>query len=131
MESAPAPTSKSYRLSLGGLASCKDSPLRQQKLDIFPSQVTYETVFRTDDRVSKVSLGLLQLQYFLFDRVAGNQAIGKNLALLTDAMRAVYSLSLDSGVPPRVENEDIVGCGEVQTHAPSLQADKEQRAIRR
>ena len=52
---------------------------------------------------AQVSLGLLQLQHFFLDGIAGNQTIRKNLAFLTDAVRAVHSLRLNRGVPPGIE----------------------------
>ena len=50
-----------------------------------------------DDGVGEVALGGLQLQDFLFDRVAGNEAIGEEVASLADAMGPVHRLGLDIG----------------------------------
>ncbi len=102
--------------------------LRQQQFNIFGGQVADKTVLRADDGVGKVSFAFLQLQHLFLDRVAGDQAIGKNLAHLADAMGAVDRLRLHGGVPPGIENKDIVGGGKVQTHTTGLKADKKETA---
>ena len=48
---------------------------------------------------------------------------------LADAVRAVDGLGLDGRVPPGVEQEDVVGGGQVQAEAAGLEADQEDRAV--
>ena len=75
-------------------------------------------------------LRLLQLEHLLLDRVARDQPVGEHAARLADAVRAVDRLRLDRRVPPRVEQEDVVGRGQVQAQAAGLEADQEQPAVR-
>jgi hypothetical protein len=46
---------------------------------------------------------------------------------LTDAVGAIDSLGFYGGIPPRIEDEDVVGGRQVQTDAARLQADEEER----
>jgi len=63
----------------------------------------------------------LQLQDFLLNGVAGNQSIGEDGPSLSNAMRAVYGLRFNRRVPPRIENEYILGGGEIQAQDLCLQ----------
>ena len=58
-----------------------------------------------------------------------DQPVGEHLARLADAVRAVDRLRLDGRVPPRVEQEHVVGRGQVQAEAAGLEADQEQPAV--
>ena len=49
--------------------------------------------------------------------------------MLTDAVGAVTGLILDGGIPPRVEMDHIVGCGEVKAQSTSLETDEEEGDI--
>jgi hypothetical protein len=44
-------------------------------------------------------------------------------------MRAVYGLRFNRGVPPRIENEYLLGGGEIQAPTACLQADEEEPAV--
>ena len=72
---------------------------------------------------------LLQLEDLLLDRVARDQPVGEHLPGLADAVRAVDGLGLDGRVPPRVEEEDVVGRGQVEAEPAGLEADQEERAV--
>ena len=72
----------------------------------------------------------LQLQDALFHSVPRHQAIGEHRFVLADAVRTVDRLGFGRRVPPRVENEDIVGGGEVESDPPSFEADEEHLAVR-
>ena len=87
-------------------------------------------VVGVDDRVGQFALLLLQLQHLFLDGVAGDQAVGEDRLRLADAVRAVDGLRLDGRVPPRIEQEDILGGGEIQAQSARLQADQEQLALR-
>ena len=75
---------------------------------------------------------LLDLEFgdFFLDGAATDQAVGKDLLGLADAVRAVDRLGFDGGVPPRVQEEHVIGGREIQTEATGFQADQEQRAVR-
>src|SRR5208283_586719 len=105
------------------------SSLGQQHCQVFRAQVANHAVLGADHCGGKVALGLLKLQDFLLNRVAGNQAIGEDGPRLSNAMRAVYGLRFNRGVPPRIENEYILGGGQIQTQTAGLQADKEEPAV--
>ena len=49
---------------------------------------------------------------------------------LADSMGAIDRLRLDRRVPPRVQQEDVLGGGEVQSESASLQADEKEPAFR-
>ena len=74
-------------------------------------------------------LRLLELEDLLLDGVPGDQAVGEDGAGLADAVGAVDGLGLDGGVPPGVEQEDVVGGGQVEAEAAGLEADQEELAV--
>src|SRR5699024_10996730 len=53
------------------------------------------------------------------------EAVDHDAACLSDAMRAVDRLGFGRRVPPRVEQEHIVGLGEREAEAAGLEADEE------
>ncbi len=63
----------------------------------------------------------------LLDRVARDHPVDHHRAGLADAVGAVDRLGLGGGVPPRVEQEAVVGLGEVQAEPARLEADQEHR----
>ena len=62
-----------------------------------------------DDRLGELAFARLQLEDFFFDGVAGDEAVGDDRLLAADAVGAVDGLRFDGGVPPGVEQEDVVG----------------------
>src|SRR5687768_1369521 len=102
---------------------CEVALLRQQQLQVVPLQGAYEAVVGVDDRVGQVLLALLELEHLLLDRVLGDQAVGEHVLGLADAVGAVDRLGLDGRVPPRVEEEDVLGGGEVEAQPAGLEAD--------
>src|SRR6266481_250421 len=105
------------------------SSLGQQQFQVFRAQVSNHAVPGADYCGGKVALSFLQLQNFLFNGVAGNQSIGEDGPSLPNAMRAVYGLRFNRGVPPRIENEYILGGGEIQAQTSCLQTDEEEPAV--
>ena len=104
--------------------------LREQKLDIFRTQVANEAILCADNGVGKVPLRLLKLNYLFFDRVPTDKAVGKDLARLTNSVGPVDSLSFDGWVPPRVQDKYVIGGGKVQTQATCLETDQEEPTLR-
>ena len=94
-------------------ASALISPLAQQQFQVVGGEVADDAVVGGDDGVGEVFLGLLQFEDFVLDGVFGDQAVGEDSFRLANAMRAVDGLSLGGGVPPRIENEDVIGRGQV------------------
>ena len=85
-----------------------------------------EGVVFGDDGVGEVAFGLLELQDFFLDGIAGDEAVGEDVADLADAVGAVDGLGFDGGVPPGVEEEDVVGAGEVEAQAAGFERDEEE-----
>ena len=104
---------------------------RQQQLQILSPQIANQAGVGAHDRVGQSSLRGLQLEHLLLDGVARDEPVGEHGPRLPDAVRAVDRLRLDGRVPPRVEQEHVLGGGEVQAEAAGLQADEKQRAVRR
>src|SRR5262249_686916 len=59
------------------------------------------------------------------DRVLADEALDENRLLLTDAVGAVDRLVLDGGVPPAVEEEDVVHELQVQADAAGAVAHQD------
>ena len=76
-------------------------------------------------------LALLQRHHLLLDRAGRDQPVDHDGAGLPDAVRAVDRLRLGRRVPPRVEQEDVVGLGEGEPEAARLEADEEHRRVAR
>src|SRR5450755_2936826 len=108
----------------------KSKGLGQQQFQILALEVADQAVIFADDGGGQIALGALQLQNFLFDSIARDQAIGEDLVHLADAVGAVDGLGFDGGIPPGVEQKDVLGGGQVEAQSSSLQADEEQGASR-
>ena len=89
------------------------------------------TARRVDHPREEIALALLQRDDLLLDGARRDQPVDDDRAGLPDAVRAVDGLGLGGGVPPRVEEEDVVGLGEVEPEAAGLEADEEDRRRRR
>ena len=77
---------------------------RQQELDILTGEVlNAHRDCRPQDGVSQVALFLLQFQDLLLNSAPADQAVGKDMLGLPDAVRPVDGLGLDGGVPPGIE----------------------------
>ena len=81
-----------------------------------------------DDRVGQLALSALQIENPFLHRVARDQPVCEDAPVLADAVRAVHGLRLGRRIPPRVEDEHVVGRGQIQPDASRLEADEEQPA---
>jgi len=81
---------------------------------ILGPEVTNHAVVDANNGRGKVAFSFLQLKNLLFDRIAGDQPISKNVPFLSDAMGAVDCLRFYCRIPPRIENEYILGGREIQ-----------------
>ena len=70
------------------------------------------------------SFVLLHLQDLLFNRVLRNDFACKDMARLPDAVGAVDGLRLRGGIPPWIQQEDVVRRREIQADAARLEADE-------
>src|SRR5690606_2285638 len=68
-------------------------------------------------RLRERALALLELQDPLLHRPLRNQSVDEDRLVLADAVRPVGGLILRGGVPPGVEEEDVIGCGQVEPGA--------------
>ena len=82
-----------------------------------------ETPF-LDGHVEQSSLPFLERQYFFFDGISRYESIRNNRLDLPDAMGTIGCLVFDSGVPPWIEMDDVIGSGEVETSSTRPQADQ-------
>src|SRR5439155_27077167 len=64
------------------------------------------------------------------DRSWRNQPVGVDGLGLADAMRAINGLGFDSGVPPRIVQDDIAGSRKVQPRAGGAEAEQKDGGIR-
>ena len=74
--------------------------------------------------IGQFSFVLLHLQDFLFNRVFRNDFAGKDMACLADAVGAVDGLRFRGGIPPWIEQEDVIRRREIEADAACLEADQ-------
>lgn len=108
----------------------RGSLVAEKERQVFRGEALYHAFVGSHDRVCQVALLLLKLENLLFDGVRCDEAVCEHLLRLTDSVRAVDSLCLDGWVPPRIEEEDIVGGSDREPNASCLQADQEGGAAR-
>ncbi len=71
----------------------------------------------------------LQREDLLLDGVGRDVPVDEDRLVLPDPVHPVDGLLLGSGVPPRVEDEDVVGLGQGEAEPPGLQRDEEDRRL--
>ena len=86
----------------------------QQRADVLGSQAPVERVAGVEHACHQLSLARCECEHLLLNGVRGDQAIDVHGAGLPDPVGAVDRLRFDGRVPPRVEQEDVVGLGQVQ-----------------
>ena len=77
--------------------------------------------------ITGIAFVVVEVEDLLLDRLPPDQPIDGHPVDLSDAVRAVGGLVLDGGVPPRVEQEDVIGGREVEPGASGLQRDQQHR----
>ena len=85
---------------------------------------------RRQDRVGQLPLRCLHLGHLLFDGIFRDQAVGEDVPRLADSVRAIDRLRFGRRVPPGIEQEHVLGGGQVQADTAGLQADQEHAALR-
>src|SRR5207244_2766331 len=100
-------------------------PSGKQQVQVFTTQAAKQAVVGVDDGVGQGALALLQFQHFLFHGVARDQAIGKDVARLADAMSAVDRLRFDRRVPPGIEEKNVLSGSEIESQAAGLETNEE------
>ena len=79
-----------------------------------------------DDTREEFALLLLQGFDAFFDGARGNHAVDEHAIALSDTVHAIDGLGFDSRVPPRVEQEDILGSVERDARAACFERGQEQ-----
>src|SRR5262245_2819822 len=70
-----------------------------------------------EDAAEQLGLASLECHDLLLDGVLGDEAVDHDVAGLADAVETVHCLCLRRGVPPWVEEDAVVGLGQVQAEA--------------
>jgi hypothetical protein len=102
--------------------------LGEEEFEVFALEVAEQAVVLTEDGVREFAFRVLEFEDLFFNRVAGDEAVGEDIAGLADAVGAVDGLSLNGGVPPGIEEEDISGGGQIEAKAAGTEADEEELA---
>ena len=77
------------------------------------------------DAVNEVAFFAVHQQNLFFDGAACNDAVDHDGFCLTDAVGTVGRLIFDSGIPPWIHVNDVVGRGEIQTGAAGFERNQE------
>jgi hypothetical protein len=75
--------------------------------------------------LSDETLLALHLNQPVLDGVAHVETVNRDSLLLTDAIDAVDGLLFESGVPPGIEDDDVVGVAEIKTDTTCCDGDKQ------
>ena len=89
------------------------------------AQFTNPTLASGNGEVGQMVFVLNHLVDAFLKGVLRDEAVNEDILVLTDAVGAVGGLCLNSGVPPKVEVDDVAGSGEVETRASGFQGEKE------
>ena len=68
----------------------------------------------------EVLLLVLDLHHLALDRVVCDVLVDEHVLVLAEPVHSVKALPLAGGVPGRVKQEEVVGRGEIETNATSL-----------
>ena len=96
----------------------------KKHFEIFPGE-GFPCFSTGNDRFGDAFFGILKPQDLLFNGILADQLICEYLPRLAYAVGSVCSLIFDSGVPPRVVVDDIVGAGEIEACTARFERNKE------
>jgi hypothetical protein len=99
----------------------------EEILEFLSGQLGEPIFTSADDAAGDLALGYDDLVDFFLDGTDADKLMNLNVLVLADAKGTVGCLVFDSGVPPPVKMEDMVGGGQVQTCAVGF--DGEARAL--
>src|SRR3954468_19387725 len=102
----------------------------KEQLEFLAADLGQRALILAEDRVGEIALRALELEDLLLGRPLRHEPRGDHIALLANAVRAVDRLRLDRGIPPGVEEKDVVGRGEVEAVAARSEADQKELAVR-
>src|ERR1017187_9605115 len=92
----------------------------EQAADVLAVQAAAEDAAAVEHAGEELGLALFQRQHLLLDRVLGDQPVDHHVPGLADPVRPVDCLGFGCRVPPRIEQEAVVGLSEVQPEPPAL-----------
>ncbi len=96
----------------------------EQRAKILGVESGAECPFGVHDIREQCRLFRFECHDLLFDRVFGNETVDHDVSRLPDAVSAIDRLCFGGWVPPGIEDEAVVGLGEIETEATSLEADQ-------
>ena len=67
---------------------------------------------------------VLNIQHLLLHRLPGDELVDEDLLGLAESVDPVEALPLDGRVPGGVQQEEVVGSGEVQSDSTGLKGEK-------
>jgi len=105
-------------------AEIKVKLLQKQTFNIFPLH-SFERVVGIDKSFGHARLVFLKFQNLFFYCLSSNEAVNKHFLVLPDTMSTTDGLIFGSGVPPRVDDKNIIGRGKVKSNPSGLQANEE------
>ncbi len=86
-----------------------------EQLDEFVSGEPTRAIRIFEGGIGKRSFAGVQRENAFLDGVLRDQAMNGDGAILTDTMGPICGLLLDRGIPPRIQEEDMIRGGEVET----------------
>ena len=99
------------------LAETGDGSINEA-LEVFHLQACHQRGLFVEGSLNQASFLGLESQDALLNRPPDGKAIGGDHPLLPHTVGAVDRLSFDSGIPPRVEENDVIGGREIKAIAP-------------
>jgi hypothetical protein len=93
-------------------------------LEVVHAEALGEFLF-AEDVFGEGLFAFLQFADLFFDAVLDEQTVGDDFGGLADAMRSIDGLVFNGGIPPRIEEDDVAGGGEVEAGPTGFQRDEE------
>src|SRR5689334_20545980 len=84
-------------------SAVRDDRSGEQKPELLRTNLRQNPLILAEDRVGQLTLGLLQLDDPLLDRVVRDETRGDHATRLPDAVRTIDRLRFHGRVPPRIE----------------------------
>src|SRR5680860_352791 len=128
---AAAPRTRDRRGSTIGsgmnVGRARRDPERDEVAQLLVAQLGQRHLAGAEHGLREAALVLKQLPDPVLDGALGDEPVDLDCPHLADPVGAVGGLVLDSGVPPAVEVDDVVGTREVEAGAARLEREQEHR----
>src|SRR5688500_11129903 len=86
--------------------------------DVAFRALSHEAIFRGNQFLVEFQLILLRCNVFLLYCISCDELVSEYFSLLADAMCAVNGLGFNGGIPPRIQDENIIGFCKIKTQSP-------------